>query len=138
MSGTDFRAHVLLIEDEDNVREIVTYLLEALGFSVTACASGQDGVGAYREEWQSIDLIMLDLLMPVMDGEETFRQLKAINPDLVVLISSGFGLEDKAQKLLDEGARGFIQKPYRKDPLFEMIKKLLPHVVDSPAQECAV
>ena len=132
MTKTTEHPHILLIEDEDTICEIVTYMLESVEASVTVCKSGKQGVSTYRDRWQSIDLVILDLLMPEMDGEETFYQLRDINPNLVVLISSGFGLDEKSERLLKEGARGFIQKPFRLGPLVEKIREILPDFPHAP------
>jgi two-component system CheB/CheR fusion protein len=109
----DGAAHVLLVDDEDIVRRMATTMLESLGYTVTACSDGAEAVEVYRERWRSFDLVILDLVMPVMDGEEAFAAMRRINPDAVVLVSSGYSIDRKAEGIIAQGAAGFIQKPFR-------------------------
>jgi len=119
------KMHVMVVEDEESLRELATLILRSLGCEVTAFANGAPAVEFYRVASASIDLVLLDMCMPVMDGSETFHALRKLRPDTKVLIASGYSLARDTQALLDAGASGFVQKPYRKATLADQIAKLL-------------
>jgi CheY-like chemotaxis protein len=123
--STKEKARILLVEDEEMIRNVASAMLERLGYAVYVCDNGQDAVDHYREEWQNIDLIILDVIMPELDGEETFIAMQEINPALKVLVSSGYSLDDKTQNIIQKGAKGFIQKPYRKGALSVKVAEVL-------------
>jgi CheY-like chemotaxis protein len=114
-------SHVLVVDDEETIREVASSLLSKLGYRVTACCNGAEAVSIYKEKWREVNLVLLDVVMPVMDGEEAYAAMRAINPDIVALVSSGYSLDNQAQRIMAMGAKGFIQKPYR---LHELEKKL--------------
>ncbi len=118
-------AHVLLVEDEEIICNVAVRMLEKLGYSVTVCMNGADAVEVYRKRWKEIDLVQLDVIMPVMDGEEAFAALSGINPDIITLLSSGYSIDRKTQNIIDNGAKGFIQKPYRKGELSVKLDEIL-------------
>ena len=126
-------ATILLVDDEKMVRRMVSETLSSIGHTVTAHANGREALECYRNEWQRYDLVILDLVMPHMDGTETFHAMKEINPDMVALIASGFSVEGQAQELLNAGARAFIQKPFSRSELTRTIADIL-----MPADEEAV
>ena len=103
---------ILLVDDESVVRNVASSMLSRLGYEVVQASSAEDAVERYRAEWPSIDLAVIDMVMPRVGGRECFLALKAINPSVVAVLSTGYGLNGKAQELVDEGMRGFIQKPY--------------------------
>ena len=123
--------HILLVDDEDVVRKIASEMLRMLGYKVATAASGQEAVDYYREASKEIDLIVLDMVMPEMDGQVCFRELKSINPDVRAVLSTGFGLNGKAQETIDEGMFGFITKPYHLREFSEAIKNALIASADS-------
>lgn len=110
--GQRLSGHVLLVEDEPDLRVVCGQLLEALGCSVTLAADGKRALDLFREHHESIDLVLLDMVLPEMNGTETFRAMKDIDPDVQVLVMSGFSLDGEAQNLIDRGAKGFLQKPF--------------------------
>ncbi len=116
---------VLLIDDEKLIRWAGQQMLESLGYTVLLAEDGREGVELYRENRALVSLVILDLIMPVLDGVETFAILKALDPDLRVLISSGYSKDDKVEKLLADGARGFIQKPFDLDQLARQVAEML-------------
>jgi CheY-like chemotaxis protein len=118
-------SRILVVEDEELVSEMVTEMLESLGYRVHLCRDGQDAVAFYRESWREVDLVILDLIMPRLGGKDTFAALRAINPGVGVLVSSGFSVEGEAQSLLDLGALGFLQKPYQKTELAQKLQEAL-------------
>ncbi|MHC4579684.1 MAG: PAS domain S-box protein, partial [Planctomycetota bacterium] len=122
ISGT---GRVLIVDDEEVVRLTAATMLRHLGYEVIALAEGEEAVLYYRHFGESIDLVLLDMVMPEMGGHECFKALKEINPDVKTVLSTGFGLNDAAQAILDEGALGFAQKPYRVADLSQVVAAVL-------------
>lgn len=115
---------ILLVDDEKMIRDAGRSMLESLGYKVITASNGKEAVDIYRERCDDIALIIIDLVMPVMDGLNAFREIKRINPDAKVIISSGYSA-DKMDILEKEGVSGFINKPYRLGDLAEMVRKVL-------------
>ncbi len=115
---------VLLVDDEETVRGIGVEMLKELGFSTLTARDGKEALEIYRNT-PDISLVILDLTMPRMDGEQCFRELKAINPEVKVVISSGYNELEVSQKFIGKGISGFVQKPYKLSVLRGIIKKLL-------------
>ncbi len=120
LSGT-----VLLIDDEDDIRYIGSEFLAQLGFKVFAANGGDEAFRLYQEHNAKIDLVLLDYLMPDLDGVATFDGLRKINPDCRVILLSGYSEEEATRRFEDRGLSGFIQKPYRMEKLREIIEKVL-------------
>ena len=104
------KLRVLVIDDEDLVRESMGAMLEALGHEVVLCGDGRRAVEVAAED-DTLDLVLLDLVMPGLAGPEVFERLRESAPRLPVLVMSGHSVDGAAQGLLDLGAAGFIQKP---------------------------
>ena len=116
---------LLLIDDEEVVRDMVGEVLEQEGVSVLRAEDGARGVELFSDQREAIDLVLLDLSMPGLSGEETFRRLREIDPGVPVLLSSGYD-HDEARGRFGEGApAGFIQKPYRPEQLMAEIGRCL-------------
>jgi len=116
---------LLLIDDEEVVRDMVGEVLEHEGVSVLRAEDGARGVALFRDQRERIDLVLLDLSMPGLSGEETFRRLREIDPGVVVILSSGYD-HDEARGRFGEGTpAGFIQKPYRPEHLVAEIGRCL-------------
>ena len=118
-------AHLLLVDDEVSVRDSTTELLRSLGYRVSSCENGQDAVDFFKRSAGTVDLVILDMIMPVMGGDTTFENLKTISPGVRVLLSSGYSLDGQAQEIMNRGARGFIQKPYLRAELSRAIREAL-------------
>jgi two-component system cell cycle sensor histidine kinase/response regulator CckA len=116
---------VLFVDDEESIVEIGTGLLERLGYKVLAARSGREAVKVYREEGQSIDMVILDMIMPDMNGKKTYEELKQIDPDIKVLLSSGYSLDGQAEEILARGCSGFIQKPFSLKELSLKVREVL-------------
>ncbi len=108
---------ILVVDDEPAVRALLGLSLRAVGHSVTLAASGEEAVRTYANAWREIDLVMLDVMMPGMSGLETFRALRRIHSQVKVLLASGFGTQGAIDSLLEEGALGFLQKPFEQQQL---------------------
>ena len=111
--ATPLAARVLLVDDEASVRETTAKMLTDLGCRVTTAADGEEALALFERVHQDIDLVILDLIMPKVGGRETFLGLRRIEPNLAVLLSSGYSVEGEVQAILELGARGFIEKPFR-------------------------
>jgi two-component system cell cycle sensor histidine kinase/response regulator CckA len=118
---------VLVIDDEDSVREVVKDMLEDAGIRVLEACSGEDGVRLYAEHATDVNLVLLDLSMPGIGGKQAFRLLKEINRDVRIVLSSGYSESEVTNDLRDLGLVGFIQKPYRYDNLKDLVSSYLSH-----------
>jgi CheY-like chemotaxis protein len=114
---------VLLVDDEETVRGIGSEMLKELGFSTITANDGREAVNIFKVT-PDIDFVILDLTMPHMDGEQCFRELHQIKPDVKIIMSSGFNEQEVSQKFVGKGLAGFIQKPYKLSVLKEAIIKL--------------
>jgi PAS domain S-box-containing protein len=118
-------ARILLVEDEEQVRDVASRMLVKLGHAVIACEEGAEATEIYEKEWRSIDLVILDMVMPVMDGREAFVAMRKINPEVRALLSSGYSIDSEAQTIIEEGVLGFLQKPFRIAELSQKIEETL-------------
>jgi two-component system cell cycle sensor histidine kinase/response regulator CckA len=116
---------ILLVDDDESIRDLCRLLLERIGFDVLTASDGRNAVEVFCENRGKIRCIILDLTMPHMDGDETFRELIKIDPDIRVIMSSGYNEQEIAQKISGKGFSGFIQKPYSLSNLTDILKKVL-------------
>jgi CheY-like chemotaxis protein len=116
---------VLLVDDEEMILETGERILQYLGYKTMVAPGGKEAIETYREKKDEIDLVILDMIMPEMSGEDTYNQLKEINPDIKVLLSSGYSANGLAKKILGRGCNGFIQKPFSLKELSESIRNVI-------------
>jgi two-component system, cell cycle sensor histidine kinase and response regulator CckA len=116
---------ILLVDDEEMILAVATDLLETLGYRVITAKGGLSALSVYADRGKEIDLVLLDLIMPDQSGKETFAQLKAMDPRVRVLLSSGYSLDDEAAAILQKGCKGFIQKPFDLEHLSNKIREVL-------------
>ena len=116
---------ILLVDDEEIIRGLGIDILEDRGYRVLSAAEGREAVKLYRERAREIDLIILDVMMPGIGGRETHRQLKAVNPQVKVLLSSGYSTDGEVGEILKQGVSGFVQKPYREEELAAKVREVL-------------
>ncbi|MFO0945915.1 MAG: response regulator [Planctomycetota bacterium] len=116
---------VLIVDDEKAVRELASRVLVKGGFEVLLATNGQEAVDVFRERQHEIILVLLDMMMPRLSGEETFRQLRQINPNVRVILSSGYNEQETTNRFAGKGLAGFVQKPYRSQELLEKIRLVL-------------
>ena len=109
VSGT---ATIMLVDDEEVVCQMASEMLKELGYSVVVCKNGKDACALYEKQWQYIDCVILDMVMPEMNGLETYKVLRSINANVRVILSSGYSIEGEAQKIVNDGHSIFVQKPY--------------------------
>ncbi|MCW8800155.1 MAG: response regulator [Desulfobacter sp.] len=103
---------VLLVDDEQRILDVGRTICKALGYTVFTAASGKDALKIYAEKKNDINVVVLDMIMPGMDGLDVFLALKKINPDIKVLLSTGYAIDENAQEMLKQGCKGYILKPY--------------------------
>jgi CheY-like chemotaxis protein len=103
---------ILVVDDEDIIAEMASDMLESLGFKVLIASNGLDAIKIYRNNIENIDVVLLDLIMPEMDGTSCLNNLTMLNPDVKVVISSGLGNESNKAELFKMGAIGYLEKPY--------------------------
>ncbi|MHB1025568.1 MAG: PAS domain-containing hybrid sensor histidine kinase/response regulator [Desulfobacteria bacterium] len=115
------RGKILLVDDQEPVREVAKDMLEALGYEVITAADGLEGISRYRDLWREIDLVILDMVMPNLSGGDCFRRMKEINPKARVVLSSGYSMDGTIQNVMNEGILAFIQKPYRLEELSRVV-----------------
>jgi two-component system cell cycle sensor histidine kinase/response regulator CckA len=116
---------VLLVDDEEVILEVGRELLEAMGYGVLIAKDGKKAIDVYRQNRDEIDIVLLDMVMPNMSGGEAYDRMKEINPDIKVLLSSGFSIHGEASKILERGCNGFIQKPFTMKDLSGKIRDIL-------------
>ena len=118
---------VLVVDDEEMILDVGKAMLSRLGYTVMTAQGGQAGVEVYSEHRETIAAVILDMVMPGTSGESTFQQLKAIDPNVVVLLSSGYSLNDQASRIIEKGCEGFIQKPFSINELSRKLRDILDH-----------
>ena len=116
---------ILLVDDEDMIIDVSRQLLEKLGYTVLAASNGREAIEIYKNHLNEISLVIIDMIMPDLNGGETYDELKKINPDIKVLLASGYSLDGQAQNIIDRGCNGFIQKPFNINKLSNKIRTVL-------------
>jgi len=116
---------ILLVDDEDSILDVCRDILISLGYKIRVASDGPTAVDLYAQEAKDIDLVILDMIMPGMNGAQTFAAIRQINPNARVIVSTGYSNSREAQKLLDGGCRGLIAKPFRIEELSQKIRDVL-------------
>ena len=116
---------ILLVDDEDMIIDIGEEILKTLGYNVISARSGEEAIETYRKKGDDIDMVILDMIMPGMNGGETYDNLKEINPEIKVLLSSGYSITGQATGILNRGCNGFIQKPFNIKDLSYRLRTIL-------------
>lgn len=119
------RETVLLVDDEEMILETGAQMLMELGYRPLCVRNGNDALSCLKEPPSPVGMVILDMIMPDMDGGKTFNEIRRIDPHMRVLLSSGYPLNGNINRLLQQGAAGFIQKPYKMSMLSRKIKDLL-------------
>jgi CheY-like chemotaxis protein len=116
---------VLVIDDEDVIRRTAKSMLERYGYTVVLAEDGKEGVELFKVLAEKVAVVLLDMTMPVMNGEETFRRLKAVKPDIRVILSSGYNEVEAIHRFAGKGLNGFLQKPYSAAALIQKIASVM-------------
>ncbi len=122
---TEGEGTILLVDDEEMILDVGVQLLKILGYKVIEARGGKEAVDIYRQAKDKIDMVLLDMVMPDMGGGEAYDLMKEINPNVKVLLSSGYSIDGRATEILNRGCDGFIQKPFSMKRLSQRIRELL-------------
>ena len=130
---------VLIVDDDACICDAVTDILELADIQTMVASNGLQGLNLYKENSDSIDLVILDLMMPIMDGETTLRELQAYDPTVNVLMASGSGNPRNIRHLMSLGAINFLHKPYDLHMLLNAVDKGLQHKHNpTPFRACCI
>ncbi|MCX6546429.1 MAG: response regulator, partial [Acidobacteria bacterium] len=123
----DWRASgtILVVDDEDGVRAVASGLLQSMGFETVLAADGLEAIELFKVQGGAIRAVLMDLTMPHLDGVETFRELRRLDPECRVVLTSGYNEQEAIQDFLGKGLAGFVQKPFLRDDLIAAMQKAL-------------
>jgi CheY-like chemotaxis protein len=116
---------ILLVDDEEMIQMVARAMLQKLGYGVIVAASGAEAVDIIDRDGSNVNMVILDMIMPGMDGNQTFDRLREMRPDLPVLLSSGYAIDGQAIEIMHKGCNGFIQKPFSISELSQKIRDVL-------------
>ncbi len=116
---------ILIVDDQETIWDFLIEALQDLGYSVLLAENGIDAVEIYENNPAEVDLVLLDMVMPKMGGHKTFYQIREIDPDANILLSSGYVSEEEVNDLLMQGAKGFLGKPHRIKEMAVEIRRIL-------------
>ncbi len=116
---------VLVVDDERACLDLANKILTNAGYNVLTADSGTGAVKLFRKHGSEISLVVLDMIMPDMDGHDVYRQIKKVDPGVRVVLASGYSINGQAGKLMTEGIKGFIQKPFTLTELCEMVRSVI-------------
>jgi len=116
---------ILLVDDEAMIIEVGAAMLEKLGYRVLTAKSGENAIAQIEQDGDTIDLVILDLVMPGMDGKMAFNRIRELYPQIAVLLSSGYAIDGQAAEIMQNGCNGFIQKPFSVATLSEKVRHIL-------------
>jgi two-component system cell cycle sensor histidine kinase/response regulator CckA len=116
---------ILIVDDEPTIRTLLQDILTEMGYRVMSAAGGMEAIAQYGPDGGKFDLVILDMAMPGLSGKETFEKLKSIDPNVRVILSTGYSEDERARELLRLGVRAFVQKPYRVDDLAAAVRGVL-------------
>jgi two-component system cell cycle sensor histidine kinase/response regulator CckA len=122
LTGTEA---ILIVDDEDMIITVGSEMLRKLGYKVLLAKSGKEAIELCEAHKETIDMVILDMIMPDMNGEETYDRIKKIMPEVKVLLSSGYSIIGQAKHMLERGCNGFIQKPFNMKRLSHKVREVL-------------
>ena len=117
MFNAIMKASILIVDDEEIIRNFAAHALERLGYTVSRCSNGLEAVEWMTQRADEVDLVVLDLIMPKLSGKDTFYRLREMAPTIPIVIASGFTQTEAVSELLHDGAVGFLSKPFRLEDL---------------------
>jgi PAS domain S-box-containing protein len=126
--GAALKGHgrILIVDDESVILAVGCEMLREFGYEPIPCADPVEALEIYRQEWQNIDLVILDMVMPKLGGRDLFLAMKGVHPDIRAILASGYSLNGEAQGILDSGMLAFVQKPFNVDDLVRKVANALP------------
>lgn len=126
------RETILLVDDERTIIDVTRDMLETFGYHVLASQSGQDAIRICQDQAGRIDLVILDMILPDMNGEEIFALIKAIRPDMPIILASGFSFNDQIGRIMARGCDAFLQKPFGLSELTGKVREVLDRDGEAP------
>jgi PAS domain S-box-containing protein len=115
---------VLLVDDEPQILQYTCEMIASLGVSVISTQHSDEAIDLYQDQWKEIDIVVLDIVMPKMDGMELLKAMEKINPKIRAIVTTGYALESRISKLLASGQHQFLKKPYTRDDMAKAIAEL--------------
>jgi DNA-binding NtrC family response regulator len=116
---------ILVVDDEEHIRSLAARILKKAGYKVLSAKDGREAIRLFSARHSEISAVLLDLIMPVLDGRQCLKELLKIDPNAKVLISSGYAPENGTKESLDDLVKGFVWKPYNSDHLIKVLKNIL-------------
>lgn len=116
---------ILVVDDEKMILEVTKELLKSLGYQVYIAQNGKEAIDVFMEKQSQINLVILDMVLPGMSGSKIFDSLREINPDVRVLLASGYSINGEAEQILARGCNGFLPKPFRLRELAQKVREVL-------------
>ena len=116
---------ILLVDDEEMIRALGRKMLELAGYAVMEAGTGEEALEVYRARGRKIDLVLLDLIMPGLGGHQALAELKKMDSDVRVIITSGYSPSGHAGTVIESGAAGFIAKPFRRSDVLRTVREIL-------------
>lgn len=116
---------ILFIDDEDIIIDVARDMLEILGYKVFVAQNGEEALRIYEQQKDVIDLVIQDMVMPGMNGADIFKAIKKINPDVRVILASGYVMNKQIAAVMEDGCRAFMQKPFRLEDLSARVREVL-------------
>jgi len=113
--------HILVVDDEDGVLDVTAKGLRSEGYEVSICNNPLQAIELYRDDHEHIDLLIVDMVMPDMSGVELLENIREIDPDVPVVLSSGFTLDEMVEKFMTHGFVGFLTKPFKIEELLDVV-----------------
>ncbi len=115
----------MIVDDEPLILELGRTILSKAGYRVSTCQDPAEALARYRDEWVDVDLVILDMNMPKLNGRDLFLRMRHLKPQLKAILSSGFGLDEDAQGILALGFLGFMAKPFHGAALVRKVEETL-------------
>ena len=119
---------ILIVDDEKNVRNIAADMLKSLDYDILTAENGIQAIDIYREKRDEINLIILDVIMPEMDGMDTFNKIRELNPEAKIIFASGYSHHKETLQKSDDRLLGFIEKPFRLHELSKVVRGKLSNI----------
>lgn len=115
----------LIVDDEEIVAEIEEFMFQKIGFEILIAKNSAQACQLYQDEKDNIDLVVLDMILPDENGANTYKQLKKINPNIKVIVSSGMGKDSAVREILNDWPNGFLSKPFKFDEFSKSVDNIL-------------
>lgn len=120
-----YNTRILVIDDEQDVANMMRKMFETIGYKVSIALNGKDAIEFYKKKWTEIGLVVIDMVMPGISGQEVYRALKKVNPEIKAIIASGYSLNNDINEIIKDGAKVFLQKPFDMNEIANQIRVIL-------------